>query len=76
MLTVAHLGEPFAANADKHDKHDIRGGTAGAPSVLIAYGQQNADTLKACGIAGHYTANTNLNCDASASIPKPCSEES
>lgn len=24
VLTVAHLGEPFAVNADKHDKHDIR----------------------------------------------------
>lgn len=24
VLTTAHLGEPFAMNADKHDKHDIR----------------------------------------------------
>jgi hypothetical protein len=24
ILTTAHLGEPFAMNADKHDKHDIR----------------------------------------------------
>ncbi|MCE5310427.1 MAG: hypothetical protein LLG20_22550 [Acidobacteriales bacterium] len=24
ILTTAHLGEPFALGADKHDKHDIR----------------------------------------------------
>ena len=24
VLTTAHLGEPFAQNGDKHDKHDIR----------------------------------------------------
>ena len=24
VLTVAHLGEPFALGGDKHDKHDIR----------------------------------------------------
>lgn len=24
VLTIAHLGEPFAEGADKHDKHDIR----------------------------------------------------
>ena len=24
VLTTAHLGEPFAARADKHDKRDIR----------------------------------------------------
>ena len=24
VLTIAHLGEPFAAGADKHDKRDIR----------------------------------------------------
>ena len=24
VLTVAHLGEPFATGADKHDKSDIR----------------------------------------------------
>ena len=24
VLTIAHLGEPFACGADKHDKHDIR----------------------------------------------------
>jgi hypothetical protein len=24
VLTTAHLGEPFAMNADKHDKRDIR----------------------------------------------------
>lgn len=34
-----------------------RGGTAGAPSVLIAYGTNNAAMLKACGISGHYTTN-------------------
>ena len=40
-----------------YTKEGNRGGTAGAPSVLIAYGQENADCLKACGLAGHYTAN-------------------
>jgi len=24
VLTIAHLGEPFAAGSDKHDKRDIR----------------------------------------------------
>lgn len=37
-----------------------KGGTAGAPSVLIAYGQQNADCLKGCGLAGHYMANNRI----------------
>ncbi|WP_352309055.1 DNA N-6-adenine-methyltransferase [Psychrobacter sp. W2-37-MNA-CIBAN-0211] len=32
----------------------IRGGTAGAPSVLIAYGKDNAEFLKNIGIAGCY----------------------
>ena len=40
-----------------YTKEGNRGGTAGAPSVLIAYGQENADCLKACGLAGHFTAN-------------------
>ena len=40
-----------------YTKEGNRGGTAGAPSVLIAYGQENADCLKACGLPGHYTAN-------------------
>lgn len=30
------------------------GGSAGAPSVLIAYGQANAQTLKTCGLKGMY----------------------
>jgi len=34
-----------------------RGGTAGAPSVLIAYGAENAEVLKRCGLAGAYTPN-------------------
>jgi hypothetical protein len=40
-----------------YTKEGERGGTAGAPSVLIAYGQGNADCLKGCGLPGHYTAN-------------------
>lgn len=32
----------------------IKGGTAGAPSVLIAYGQNNALTLKHCKIQGKF----------------------
>jgi hypothetical protein len=27
---------------------------SGAPSVLLAYGDQNADLLRTCGLAGHY----------------------
>jgi hypothetical protein len=34
-----------------------RGGTAGAPNVLVSYGPENADRLKACTLPGHYTAN-------------------
>lgn len=29
-----------------------KGGTAGAPSVLVAYGQNNAETLRTCGLDG------------------------
>lgn len=32
------------------------GTSAGAPSCLIAYGQSNADRLKACGIPGRFVA--------------------
>lgn len=31
-----------------------RAGVAGAPSVLIAYGRENAECLRTCGIAGAY----------------------
>ena len=41
-----------------YTKEGRQGGTAGAPSVLIAYGQENAECIKTCGIVGHYTANT------------------
>lgn len=42
-----------------YTKDGSRGsGNAGAPSVLIAYGQENARRLQACGIEGHYMANT------------------
>jgi hypothetical protein len=33
-------------------KEGFEGGTAGAPSVLIAYGQENVAALSRCGIAG------------------------
>lgn len=29
---------------------------AGAPSVLVAYGRENAETLKSCGLPGRYVA--------------------
>ena len=29
-------------------------GPAGAPSVLVAYGQRNADALESSGIAGYF----------------------
>ena len=41
-----------------YTKEGKRGGTAGAPSVLIAYGSECAAKLKACGIAGHFMENT------------------
>ena len=31
-----------------------QGDSAGAPSVLIAYGEENAETLKNCSIKGRY----------------------
>ena len=31
-----------------------KGGAAGAPSVLIAYGEKNAEILKNCSIKGRY----------------------
>ena len=31
------------------------GGPAGAPSVLVAYGESNADCLRRCGLVGHYS---------------------
>lgn len=31
-----------------------KGGSAGAPSVLIAYGKENAEVLRGCGIKGKY----------------------
>ena len=37
-----------------YTKEGNRGGTAGAPSVLIAYGHENAARLKACELVGHY----------------------
>lgn len=40
-----------------YTKEGRRGGTAGAPSVLIAYGQENATRLQTCGLTGHFTSN-------------------
>jgi hypothetical protein len=34
----------------------IQGGTPGAPSVFIAYGKENAITLRDCGIEGRFLA--------------------
>ena len=31
-----------------------RGGAAGAPSVLVAYGKENAEVLKDCSLKGKY----------------------
>lgn len=39
-------------------KEGVEGGTAGSPSVLIAYGGGNADCLRKCGLSGHYQPNT------------------
>lgn len=35
-----------------HNVDGSKGGNAGAPSVLIAYGQDNIGTLQTCGLAG------------------------
>jgi hypothetical protein len=40
-----------------YTKEGIRGGPAGAPSVLVAYGEKNDECLKHCGIKGHYSKN-------------------
>lgn len=32
------------------------GGTAGAPSCLVAYGKNNSDVLRRCGLAGRYVS--------------------
>jgi DNA N-6-adenine-methyltransferase (Dam) len=34
----------------------VQGGTPGAPSVFIAYGKENANVLKDCGIEGRFLA--------------------
>jgi hypothetical protein len=43
-----------------YTKEGRRGGTAGAPSVLIAYGKGNADVLATCGLAGKLVHNEKL----------------
>lgn len=37
-----------------HKSDGEMGGTAGSPSVLIAYGEEEAEVLKHCGIQGKY----------------------
>ena len=37
-----------------HHADGSRGGTAGAPSVLVAYGENNAQCLENCGIEGKF----------------------
>jgi hypothetical protein len=37
-----------------HKPNGELGGTAGSPSVLIAYGEADAETLKNCNINGKY----------------------
>lgn len=37
-----------------YTKEGRRGGTAGAPSVLIAYGQSNVERLKCCDLSGAF----------------------
>lgn len=39
-----------------------QGGSAGAPSVLIAYGKENAEALMNCGIEGKFLWIKQLNC--------------
>lgn len=41
-------------------------GNAGAPSVLVAYGDANAEILKNCNIAGHYVKLDNSGLDTNA----------
>lgn len=41
-----------------YTKEGKQGGTAGAPSVLIAYGKRDAEVLLTCGIDGHWQSNS------------------
>ena len=52
-----------------YTKEGRRGGTAGAPSVLIAYGKANAEALAACGLDGQLVHNANITGDAPARRP-------
>lgn len=40
-----------------YTKEGKEGGTAGAPSVLVAYGKENAEVLRTCGLEGHLQPN-------------------
>lgn len=40
-----------------YTKQGKEGGPAGAPSVLVAYGESNAKVLKSCSLVGHFTSN-------------------
>ncbi len=41
-----------------YTKEGHEGGSAGAPSVLIAYGPENARCLQTCGLKGHWMQNS------------------
>jgi hypothetical protein len=46
VLTVAHLGEPFALNGDKHDKMDIRSENLAALCNLCHLRYDHSDHIR------------------------------
>lgn len=46
-----------------YTKEGREGGSAGSPSVLVAYSAENAATLENCGLAGHLVFNTRKSID-------------
>ena len=46
----------FEGRLQFYHVNGTRGDTAGAPSVLIAYGSRNADAIKNCGLKGRFVS--------------------
>lgn len=48
------VGEPFERNGKRYEIGDVAPGNAGAPTVLCAYGVDDADILAGCSIEGRF----------------------
>ena len=46
--------KPVSDTTDRLPRSDNGSGNAGAPSVLVAYGQDDADRLRTSGLPGRY----------------------